>query len=91
MLESVNKVEKYRREANRCAGLAKEASPAFLKELYRKVALRYVFMAEEILRGADRGIDVIEKADRVNSSLRADVLSCIPSMQPFTAATNSRI
>jgi hypothetical protein len=42
MLDSVNKVERYRKEANRCAELAKEASPPFLAEIYRKVAVRYV-------------------------------------------------
>ena len=51
---SLSKIEKYRHEANRCAELAKEARPAFLAEIYRKVALRYVFMAEELLRGAVR-------------------------------------
>ena len=66
---SLGKIEKYRREANRCAELAKEASPAFLAEIYRKVALRYVFMAEELLRGAVRDGDAIEKADRMNSSM----------------------
>jgi hypothetical protein len=70
MLVSVSKVERYRREANRCAELAKEAQPAFLAEIYRKVALRYVFMAEELLRGSIRDRDAIEKADRMNSSLR---------------------
>jgi hypothetical protein len=50
MLDSVSKVERYRKEANRCAELAKEASPPFLAEIYRKVAIRYVFMAEELLR-----------------------------------------
>ena len=69
MLVSLGKIEKYRREANRCAELAKEASPAFLAEIYRKVALRYVFMAEELLRGAVRDGDAIEKADRMNSSM----------------------
>jgi hypothetical protein len=68
MLDSLSKVERYRREANRCAELAKDANPAFLAEIYRKVALRYVFMAEELLRGPDRGSDAIEKADRMLSS-----------------------
>jgi hypothetical protein len=86
MLDAVSKVERYRREANRCAELAKEANPAFLAEIYRKVALRYVFMAEELLRGADRDSDAIEKADRMNSSLRSDGPSCIPSMQPDRAS-----
>ena len=68
MLDSLSKVERYRREANRCAELAKDAKPAFLAEIYRKVALRYVFMAEELLRGPDGGSDAIKKADRMLSS-----------------------
>jgi len=70
MLDSVGKVERYRREANRCAELAKDASPPFLAELYRKVAVRYVFMAEELLRGPERDGGAIERADRMNSRLR---------------------
>ena len=84
MLVSLSKIEKYRHEANRCAELAKEARPAFLAEIYRKVALRYVFMAEELLRGAVRDGSAIEKADRMNSLLRSDVPTCIPSMQPIS-------
>jgi hypothetical protein len=71
-LDSVNKVERYRTEANRCAELAKEASPPFLAEIYRKVAVRYVFMAEELLKGPARDEDAIERADRMISRLRPD-------------------
>jgi hypothetical protein len=71
MLDSVSKVERYRKEANRCAELAKEASPPFLAEIYRKVAVRYVFMAEELLKPA-REEDAIERADRMISGLRSD-------------------
>jgi hypothetical protein len=70
MLDSVGKVERYRREANRCAELAKDASPPFLAELYRKVAVRYVFMAEDLLRGPERDGGAIERADRMNFPLR---------------------
>jgi hypothetical protein len=72
MLDSVSKVERYRNEANRCAELAKEASPPFLAEIYRKVAVRYVFMAEELLKGPARDEDAIERADRMISRLRPD-------------------
>jgi hypothetical protein len=50
-LDLASKVERYRKEANRCGELAKEATPPFLAEIYRKVAVRYVFMAEELLKG----------------------------------------
>jgi hypothetical protein len=72
MLDAVSKVERYRREANRCADLAKEANPPFLAEIYRKVAVRYVFMAEELLRGPAREEGAIERADRMMSRLRPD-------------------
>src|SRR5208283_413970 len=72
MLDSMSKVDRYRKEANRCAELAKEASPPFLAEIYRKVAVRYVFMAEELLKGPARDDDAIERADRMISRLRPD-------------------
>src|SRR5580693_6810313 len=72
MLDSVSKVDRYRKEANRCAELAKEASPPFLAEIYRKVAVRYVFMAEELLKGPARDDDAIERADRMISRLQSD-------------------
>ena len=72
MLAAVSKVDRYRKEANRYAELAKDASPAFLAEIYRKVAVRYVFMAEELLTGPDRDVDAIERADQMISRLRPD-------------------
>jgi hypothetical protein len=51
MLAVMSKVDRYRKEANRYAELAKDAGPAFLAEIYRKVAIRYVFIAEELLEG----------------------------------------
>jgi hypothetical protein len=62
----------YRREANKCAELAKSASPAFLGEIYQKIAVRYVFMAEELLRGPERDVDAVERADQMTSRLRLD-------------------
>jgi hypothetical protein len=73
MLDSVSKVDWYRKEANRCAELAKAASPPFLAEIYRKVAVRYVFMAEELLKGPARDENAIQKADWMISRLRPDV------------------
>src|SRR6202050_3640076 len=62
MLDSVSKVERYRKEAIRCAELAREASPSFLAEIYRKVAVRYVFMAEELLKGRASNADAFKSA-----------------------------
>jgi hypothetical protein len=72
MLDSASKVDRYRKEANRCAELARQASPPFLAEIYRKVAVRYVFMAEELLKRPERRKDAIERADRMNSRLQPD-------------------
>jgi hypothetical protein len=72
MLDSVSKLDRYRKEANRCAELAREASPPFLAEIYRKVAVRYVFMAEELLKGPARDEDAIERADRMTFRLQRD-------------------
>ena len=42
----MHKAEHYRKEANRCADLAKAAHLDFLREIYRKAAVRYALMAE---------------------------------------------
>jgi hypothetical protein len=72
MQDPVSKAERYRREANKCAELAKSASPAFLGEIYQKIAVRYVFVAEELLRGPKRDVDAIERADHLTYRLRLD-------------------
>jgi hypothetical protein len=46
----VSKAERYREAANRYGELAKHAEPSYLEEVYRKIAVRYVFMAEDVLR-----------------------------------------
>ena len=50
MQDPVSKAEWYRRGADKRAELAR----SFLGEIHQKVALRYVFMAEELLRGPGR-------------------------------------
>jgi hypothetical protein len=72
MLGSVSKVERYRKEAIRCAELAKDARPPFLAEIYRKVAVRYVFMAEELQKGPAHNQNAFERADLMISRLRPD-------------------
>ena len=67
-----SKAERYRREADKCGELAKSSSPDFLAEIYQKIAVRYVFMAEELLRGPERDVDAIERVDQVTSRLRLD-------------------
>ena len=75
-MAAMSKVDRYRKEANRCAELAKDASPAFLAEIYQKVAMRYVFMAEDLLKGPKgstvESVSPIERADQMISRLRSD-------------------
>jgi hypothetical protein len=33
---------------------------AFLREIYQKIAVRYVFMAEELLRRPERDVEAVE-------------------------------
>jgi hypothetical protein len=42
----------YRKKAVRCHELAKVAEPAFFADFYRRVAVRYMFMAEEVFNEA---------------------------------------
>jgi hypothetical protein len=65
MLDSVSKVDRYRKEAIRCAELAKEVRPPFVAEII-------VFMAEELLKGPARNEDAFERADLMISRLRPD-------------------
>jgi hypothetical protein len=53
MQDVLGKAERYRKEANKYGELAKNAQPAYLGDVYRKVAVRYVFMAEDLLRRAE--------------------------------------
>jgi hypothetical protein len=49
MLEREQRAERYRRQANRYAELAKDSDqPEFLIKLYRQTAIRYVLMAEDV-------------------------------------------
>ena len=60
MQDPVRKAERYRKEANKYAELAKHAEPDYMAEMYRKVAVRYVFMAEDLLKWSEgrRELDV---------------------------------
>jgi hypothetical protein len=65
MQQLQNRVERYRRAANKYADLAKHAEPFYLADMYRKVAVRYVFMAEDLLKWSERRreLDVHALAD----------------------------
>jgi hypothetical protein len=54
MQDVASNAEQYRKEANKYGELARNAQPAYLGDVYRKVAVRYLFMAEDLLRQPDR-------------------------------------
>jgi hypothetical protein len=53
--DAASNAERYRKEANKYGELAKEAEPGYLADVYRKVAVQYAFMAEDVLRETERG------------------------------------
>jgi hypothetical protein len=52
--DAASKAARYRREANKYGELAKQAEPDYLAAVFRKVAMQYAFMAEDVLRDAER-------------------------------------
>ena len=50
MEQRLNRAERYRQQANRYADLAKTAEPDYLGDFFRKIAVRYVLMAEDLER-----------------------------------------
>ena len=69
MLERLSRAERYRKEANRYADLAKDTTqPGFLTDLFRRTAVRYVLMAEDLERSPEpRRVD----QDGLSTSLKA--------------------
>jgi hypothetical protein len=51
-----------------------ERQPSFPGEIYQKIPIRYVFMAEELLRRPERDADAIERADQMTSRVRLGVM-----------------
>jgi hypothetical protein len=68
--DAASKAERYRKAANKYAELAKTAEPDYLAEVFRKVAVRYVFMAEDALR-AERQLGVLPKSQPLSINERA--------------------
>jgi hypothetical protein len=52
--DAARKVERYRRAANKYGEMAKQAEPEYLAAVFRRVAVRYVFMAEDAFKEAER-------------------------------------
>jgi hypothetical protein len=59
MQNPLARAEHYRKEAAKCHELAKYARPAYLGDFYRRVATRYLSMAEDILRQARVRGDIV--------------------------------
>jgi hypothetical protein len=55
--DALSRVERYRRAAYKYGELAKQAEPGYLAEVFRKFAVRYMFMAEDVLRSERRSGD----------------------------------
>jgi hypothetical protein len=69
--DALSKAERYRQKANRYGELAKQAEPGYLAEVFRKVAARYVFMAEDVLRERQPGVASGSQHLDVNARARA--------------------
>ncbi len=54
MQDPVTKAERYRKAANKYGEMAKQAEAEYVAEIYRKVAVRYIFMAEDLLNWSER-------------------------------------
>jgi hypothetical protein len=53
------KADHYRKEAVKYHELAKLARPTYLGDFYRRIAVRYLFMAEDISKWAERQPDAL--------------------------------
>ena len=58
MTEPLTRADHYRKEAAKYHELAKFVRPAYLGDFYRRIASRYLVMAEDVLRCPKRGGEV---------------------------------
>jgi hypothetical protein len=63
MGDLLNRAEHYRKQAETYHELAKFAEPAYLGDFYRGVAVRYVFMSQEISKQAEAEKEVGSTAE----------------------------
>jgi hypothetical protein len=63
MGDLLNRAEHYRKQAETYHELAKFAEPAYLGDFYRGVAVRYVFMSQEISKQAEAEKEVGSAAE----------------------------
>jgi hypothetical protein len=62
MQDPLDGADHYRKEAVKCHELAKYAQLAFLGDFYRRIAVRYMFMAEDLLKEARAQGDAARRA-----------------------------
>jgi hypothetical protein len=67
MRHPLDRADHYRKEAVKCHELAKQARPAYLGDFYRRIAVRYMFMAEDVLNEARARGDVAQQSDHRSS------------------------
>jgi hypothetical protein len=65
--DSSARADHHRKEAARYHELARLASPAYLGDFYRRIAVRYISMAEELSREAGRRCQVGSNQGGVDS------------------------
>jgi hypothetical protein len=63
MRHPLDRADHYRKEAVKCHELAKHAQPAYLGDFYRRIAVRYMFLAEDVLNEARARGDVGQQSD----------------------------
>jgi hypothetical protein len=83
--DAASKVQRYRQAANKYGELAKHAEPDYLAAVFRKVAVRYVFMAEELVR-LDPGLWLFEHP--ASNHTRRAMMSALSNARAVT--TQSR-
>jgi hypothetical protein len=70
MHDRLTGADRYREEALRYHELAKYADPPFLGDFYRRIAVRYMFMAEEISNEARARGDLVPQSAAIGSRSR---------------------
>jgi hypothetical protein len=80
MRDLLSKAEHYQKKAEKYHELAKFARPTFLGDFYRGVAVRYVFMAQEMSKRAETGVGftterspAIERGDGLSTTVGQDL------------------
>jgi hypothetical protein len=77
-VERAGRAERYRQLANRYADLAKTAELDYMADFFRKTAVRYVLMAEDVERAAKPRPGRSQKDLSTSLNDRADVFLRAP-------------